>query len=148
MAQETYEKILDDLMEERANLDRMIDWVKGKLSKNDSGDPVTVEKLRSQWGEPTRFPGLRSDSFFKLTTQQAIKACLNIMKKPMTAKDITSALQAGGLTHKAKDLYQTVFPTLMRMKKSGEIDKLPDGNWGLSEWYNRKSSQPQGDEEK
>jgi hypothetical protein len=70
-----------------------------------------------------------------MSVPEAIRAFLNIMKRPQTARDITDALQAGGLSHKAKDLYQTVFPTLQRMKAQGEVDKLANGEWGLSEWY-------------
>jgi hypothetical protein len=144
-----YEKILNDLVEDRANLDRLILWVKGKLAKANPDEPVTVEKLLPKRpDEPMRFPRLKSDTFFKMSFQQAIRECLAIMRRPLSAKEITSALQSGGLTHKAKDLYQTVFPTLQRMKDKGEVDKLPDGLWGLSEWYDRKVSQPPAQEEK
>lgn len=137
-----YEKILDDLLEERANLDKMIAWVRGKLAKGNPEEPVTVDKLLPQRpNEPPRFPRLKADTFFKMSFQQAIHECLAIMRRPMSAKEITVALQSGGLTHKAKDLYQTVFPTLGRMKEKGEVDKLPDGLWGLAEWYDRKTPQ-------
>jgi hypothetical protein len=144
-----YEKILNELQEDRVNLDRLIAWVKGKLAKTNSDEPVTVEKLLPQrQNEPIRFPRLKPDTFFKMSFQQAIRECLSIMRRPMTAREITDALRSGGLTHKAKDLYQTVFPTLSRMKGKGEVDKLPDGLWGLSEWYERKGAQPQPEEEK
>ena len=29
------------------------------------------------------------------------------------------------------------------MKERGEVDKLPDNLWGLSEWYERKSIPPE-----
>jgi hypothetical protein len=76
-----------------------------------------------------------------MSVPEAIRAYLNLVKRPQSARDITDALQAGGLTHRATNLYQTVFPTLQRMMKvSGEVDKLPDGLWALSEWYNRKNA--------
>lgn len=65
------------------------------------------------------------------------------MHKPMSAKDGATALDSGGLAHKAKNLYMTVFPTLMRMKKMGEVERLKDGLWALSEWYDRKGAQTQ-----
>jgi len=144
-----YEKLLSDLEEERANLDKMIAWVKGKLPKADTNGSARVETMIAQRvSEPMRFPRLKPDTFFKMSFQQAIKECLNLMRRPMSARDITQALQEGGLTHKAKDLYQTVFPTLQRMKDKGEVDKLANGEWGLAEWYERKSSQPQAEEDK
>jgi len=131
-----YDKVLADLLEERANLDRMIAWVQVKLGKSEVGPiPPSMLMPGAPQGTPLKFPRLRSDTFFKMSVQEAIRECLNIVRRPMSARDITNALQDGGLTHKAKDLYQTVFPTLMRMKEKGEVDKLANGDWGLSDWY-------------
>jgi hypothetical protein len=138
MAEETdYEKILSDLQEERANLDRMIAWVKGRLAKTDPAEPTTVDSLiQKSISQPMRFPRtLKPDTFFKMSVQQAMRECLSLLKKPLSARDITNYLKSGGFTHKAKNLYQTVFPTLMRMKEKGEVDRLANGEWGLSEWY-------------
>jgi hypothetical protein len=134
-----YAKILTELLEERANLDRMIAWVQAKLAIEERGvgpipGTVTMPSV-AQGTAVLRFPRLRQDAFFKMSVPEAIRAFLNIMKRPQTARDITDALQAGGLSHKAKDLYQTVFPTLQRMKSNGEVGKLANGEWGLSEWY-------------
>jgi hypothetical protein len=133
-----YDKILADLLEERANLDRMIAWVQGKLGKSEQGIlsiPSSVVAQGAPQAMPVRSPRLRSDTFFKMSVPEAIRECLNIGRRPLSAREITNALQEGGLTHKAKDLYQTVFPTLMRMKEKGEVDKLANGDWGLSDWY-------------
>ena len=143
-----FEALLATLEEERANLDKMIAWVKWKLPKADSNGAAKIEQMIAQRSEVMRFPRLKSDTFFKMSFPQAITECLNIMKRPMSARDITNALQEGGLTHKAKDLYQTVFPTLQRMKEKGEVDKLPNGDWGLAEWYRQKSAQSQVEEGK
>ena len=71
-----------------------------------------------------------------MSVSEGIKSYLSIAKRPQTAREITDALKAGGLTFKAKNLYQTVFPTLSRMAtETKEIDKLPDRTWGLAEWY-------------
>jgi hypothetical protein len=91
---------------------------------------------------------ISTDQFFKMSVPEAIRAFLNLQKRPQTARDITDALEAGGLSHKAKDLYQTVFPTLMRMQTKNEVDKLGNGEWGLSEWYRRGNEQDKREPEK
>ncbi len=158
---EDYEKLLGEALEERAivaqdlaGIDSMIAFLKKKLGRTDG--PVTAypdpENLPLRHApvvapQPMRFPRVvSSDAFFKMNVPDAIKAFLNIVKRPQTTRSITDALQTGGLTHRAKDLYQTVFPTLMRMKDRGDIEKLANGEWGLAEWY-RRSTQPQAEEE-
>jgi hypothetical protein len=126
-----YEALLTELVEERANLDRMIAWVQRRLDKGE----LSVSPPQQPSTGILRFPRLRPDQFFKMSVPEAIRAFLNIMKRPQSARDITDALQAGGLSHRAQDLYQTVFPTLQRMKGKGEVDKLANGEWGLAEWY-------------
>jgi len=49
--------------------------------------------------------------------------------------DITEGLKRGGLTTKARNLYATVYPTLLRMEKSGDVVRVTKGEWGLAEWY-------------
>jgi hypothetical protein len=148
-----YGKLVDALTEERNKLDIMLSWAKGKLAEGNSGGSVTVDTLLrdrpDKPSEPLRHPRFKSDTFFKMSVMDAIEECLNLTKRPLTAKDITTALQSGGLTHKAKDLYQTVFPTLSRMKDRGIVERLPTGEWGLAAWYGRKSAlAPQTEEGK
>jgi hypothetical protein len=152
-----YGKVLDALMEERTNLDTMIAWAKRKLAETRAeGEIPTVETLLRGADKPQKpkvdsvrlWGGIKSDTFFKMSVTDAIEHCLNIAKKPLTAKDITETLSVGGLTHKAKDLYQTVFPTLGRMKERGIVEKLPTGEWGLAAWYGRKSAPSQTEEGK
>jgi hypothetical protein len=128
-----YTKVLDDLIVEREKLDAMIGWVKVKLGQN--GTESNTPTLQVTKTEPMRFPRLAPDAFFKMTVSDAIKEYLGIVKRPQTAREITDALKAGGLAFKAKNLYQTVFPTLGRMAEGKEVDKLGDGTWGLAEWY-------------
>ncbi len=145
MAEEfDYEQLLQNLLAERADLDRMIAWVQKRVGH--AGE--VTEKIASPSASssvPMRFPRLAPDSFFRMTVPQAIKAYLNIAKRPKTAKDITAALDAGGLTHQAKNLYATVYPTLLRMEGNNEVARVGKGEWGLTEWYpgGRKASQEQ-----
>ena len=144
-----YAKVLDDLIAEREKLSDMIEWVKLRLARN--GGVVTGPTFQITNTEPARFPRLSPDTFFRMSVADAIKAYLNIAKRPQSAREITDALKAGGLTFKAKNLYQTVFPTLSRMaNETKEVDKQPDGTWGLAEWYSsarRENKNPSSNEE-
>ncbi len=143
MAEETdYEKLLADLEEERAGIDLMIAFVKRRLGQSVEAASSTPP-IKSAGTVPQRFPRLAPDTFFRMSVPQAIKTFLNIAKRPKTAKEITAALDSGGLTHQAKNLYATVYPTLMRMENGGEVVRVSKGEWGLAEWYpsGRKAAQ-------
>lgn len=137
-----YQVILEQLEEEQENIARLIVWVKGKMAQQDGGVQALVEAAPKQ-STPMRFPRpVPSDAFFRMTVPEAIKKCLNIFKRPLSAKEITNALNEGGLTHQAKNLYATVYPTLLRMESANEVARVAKGEWGLSEWYgSRKISQ-------
>jgi len=129
-----YKKVLDELVAEREKLDMMISWVKLRLGQPKiEGKPLVATIVKV--GEPMRVTGISSDAFFRMNVSEAIKAYLEFAKKPQTAREITDALKEGGLAFKAKNLYQTVFPTLSRMEGAGQVAKLKDGRWGLSDWY-------------
>jgi HB1, ASXL, restriction endonuclease HTH domain len=130
-----YQLILEQLEEEQENIARLIVWVKGKMAQQDGGVQTVVETAAKQSG-PSRFPRfLPRDAFFRMSVTDAIKKCLNAFKRPMTAKDITETLNEGGLTHQAKNLYATVYPTLLRMEAANEVARVGKGEWGLAEWY-------------
>ena len=143
MPEETdYEQLLKDLVEERADIDRMIAWVQKRLGQGPDSVESNVQSPKPASTVPMRFPRLAPDTFFRMSVPQAIKTLLSIVKRPKSAKEITAALDNGGLTHQAKNLYATVYPTLMRMERAGEVVRVGKGEWGLSEWYpsGRKAS--------
>ncbi len=143
-----YERILSSLLEERGDLDRMIAWAQKKLGQPSApakpyiGGPDKIGLTKVFEGTVVSSK-LAPDMFFRMSVSQAIKTYLNIARRPQSAKDITAALSGGGLTHKAKNLYATVYPTLLRMEEDGVVARVGKGEWGLSEWYpgGRKSSQ-------
>ena len=83
-------------------------------------------------GRPTQ---MRDDAFFGMKAPQAIKTYLGIAKQPQTVPQIVDALKRGGYLSKSLDLYNSVYTTLGRLDEKGEAVKLPDGRWGLTEWY-------------
>lgn len=152
MSQEIdYEQLIQKLLEDRADIDRMIAWARQKRQQETEGlsgevslpHPQPETAGSNHYAAIQRFPRLAQDTFFRLSVPEAIKKYLNIAKRPKTAKDITAALNAGGLTHQAKNLYATVYPTLMRMESNNEVVRVGKGEWGLNEWYpsGRKGSQ-------
>ena len=147
MNESAYQQLLAELEQERENIERMIVWVKGRMEQTDSVGTITAPAKST----PMRFPRLLApDAFFRMSVPDAIKGYLNVVKRPKTAKDITEGLQQGGLTTKAKNLYATVYPTLLRMEEGGEVVRVTKTEWGLTEWYpgSRKSNQSPEEKEK
>ena len=137
--------LLAELMEERVNLDNMIAWVQKRMAQNGVTSltaPITISKPN----EPQRFPRFSSDAFFRMSVPTAIKAYLNFVKQPANANDIVDGLKNGGLTTRSKNLYATVYPTLLRMKSANEVVKVDKRQWGLAEWY--PARKPADDSEK
>lgn len=131
-----YEQLLASLKEEQENIGKLIVWVEGRMAQQDgSVEAVLTPAPKQPASGPMRFPRLAADSFFRMSVPQAIKSLLNIAKRPRTAKDITDGLKKGGLTSQAKNLYGTVYPTLLRMEKAGDVVRVSNGEWGLAEWY-------------
>jgi hypothetical protein len=148
-----YEQLIEQLLAERADIDRMIAWARKRQAQSGifftdeqsptSNPPQPETAPSNHYGANIpRFPRLAQDTFFRMSVPDAIKKYLNIAKRPKTAKDITTALDSGGLTHQAKNLYATVYPTLMRMEGANEVVRVGKGEWGLSDWYpsGRKAS--------
>jgi hypothetical protein len=147
-----YAGLIEKLLEDRADIDRMVAWATRKLKEETGELPVTASQPQPNAKpiNPIRYGSLAPDTFFRMTVPDAIKKYLNIAKRPKTAKDITAALDSGGLTHQAKNLYATVYPTLMRMEGNNDVARVGKGEWGLAEWYpgSRKGNQEEKTESK
>jgi hypothetical protein len=131
-----YQQLLADLEQERENIERMIVWVKGRMQQSDSAEVAATPTPKPGLDGNVRFPRLLpSDAFFRLSVPDAIKKYLSMVKRPKTGKQITTALDTGGLTHQAKNLYQTVYPTLLRMERDNLVVRVGEREWGLAEWY-------------
>lgn len=132
-----YQQLLADLEQEQENIERMIVWVKGKMQQADAVERIVATGPKTGTDGRARLPrvAMAADAFFRMSVPDAIKKFLNIVKAPRTAQDITAGLDAGGLTHQAKNLYATVYPTLLRMEEAGDVVRLGNRQWGLTEWY-------------
>jgi len=138
-----YAAVLEDLESDKAELDRLIAYIKRK--KFGQGEEVQDS---SQVSSAAHFSGSvisrpatgvlsisAPDAFFGLGLIEAAKKYLAAAKAPRSAKEIAQALVAGGFTTTSKDFNNTVFSVLSREnKQDGGIVKVNTG-WGLPEWY-------------
>ena len=76
---------------------------------------------------------IRSDTFFGLSVPMATKKYLGMTgRQPKSPQEIVAALDAGGCVNAT---YSNVYTALKRLRTAGEVHKLPNGEWGLAEWY-------------
>lgn len=131
--------VLDDLRARRAALDAAIaslEQLVGLGFADVPGAGVSGSAGATTAGktvEPSQVPG---DAFFGLSIVEAAKRYLAMVRRKQSARDIADALERGGITHTSKDFRQTVYSVMAReMKEKGDLVRLPDGEWGLSDWY-------------
>lgn len=154
MEKTVIQQLITELELEIENNQRMISWLKTRMEQGGSGNTISSEVNAMASGNSAthiRFPRIiEPDAFFRMTVSDSIKKYLNIVKRPKIAKDIVDGLQQGGLTTKAKNLYATVYPTLLRMEEGGIVVRVTDTEWGLTEWYPgaRKGNQSPEEKEK
>ena len=69
----------------------------------------------------------------RMAVGDAIAKYLGVTKQPRSVQKIADALEKGGLPHKSKNLYTTVYTALVRGqgKRFSKVKK----DWGLTEWY-------------
>jgi len=134
-----YEAVLADLRDKRAKLDAAIAGIEQFLLGRPSSSAEAGAEAPSQARLPEQ---IESDSFFNLSTTEAIKKYLRMVKKPKPAKVIHDALLEGGFITTAKNFYSNVYTA---MKRSRDFMNVGGGNWGLAEWYSggrRVDAQP------
>lgn len=96
---------------------------------------ITGPRGASATGVPSA-TGIPSDLFFRLSTAQAVKKFLSMMKRPQKPRAIADALKAGGQVNATDDkqAYGNV-ATALRRGTDKEFVQTRQGEWGLVEWY-------------
>ena len=125
-----YEAVLADLEQRRASIEIAIDVIQQLIGQGiTSGPSIGLSEAGATEGS------IPSDFFFGMSIADATRKYLGTVRKPKTTREITIALEAGGLTHTSKDFMKTVSTILnQKAQKGDEITKVHD-KWGLASWY-------------
>jgi hypothetical protein len=144
-----YTAVLADLEAKRAQLDAAIQVIRALIGSGAaSGDAVGTEALAENGTGPSPLrpatghsaASIATDTFFRLSTAQAVRKYLGMVKRPQKTRAIADALQAGGQVHAndPKTAYMNVNVALRRGKDKDFV-QTRNGEWGLAEWYSGKS---------
>lgn len=82
-------------------------------------------------GQPIDLP---EGAFHGKSVPACIELYLSAVKKKKTNKEITAALQEGGVESNASTFSNTVTAALFKLKNDGTVLRFKDG-WGLASWY-------------
>jgi hypothetical protein len=135
-----YEAVIADLEAKKAMIDSTIAGLR-QLMNPVSGGLGTCTVTESDGSVP-------DDFFFGMSVADATKKYLAAVKKPKSTREITDALEKGGLTHASKDFIKTV-STILNQKnreENDEIVKVKD-KWGLLGWYKGMKKKNREDQE-
>ncbi len=125
-----YQAVLADLKRRRDEFDAAIKTVEGIIAQ--------LGPTSSNSGKIRSVQDIPSDAFLTLTIPEAAIKYLGLVRSAQTVAQIWEALKTGGLPHTK---YNAVYNALLRREAQVEdIVKLPDGSWGLTEWYPRTPS--------
>jgi hypothetical protein len=127
-------KFLDVLRAKRAALDTLISAYETAQALGALGQPGDVSSFSGNGisGEAVELP---VGAFLGKSIPAAIKLYLSAVKKKQTIKEISKALQDGGVETTASNFETVVTGALNRLKGATEVLRFKDG-WGLSEHYN------------
>ena len=106
-----YAAVLEDLENDRAELEALIAYIKRKKLGQGMDIQITpgTGSMKSTGMRPTMMRGttIAQDAFFSLGLIDAAKKYLAIMKAPKSAREIADALRAGGFNTTSKDFNNT-----------------------------------------
>lgn len=138
-------------------LERRLD----ELERNGNALRMVINDLRKEDGLPPRPDGggagngssaangggtgklmsIKSDTFFGQKMQTAVRGYLNMRRSstgdgPATPREIYDAITAGGYQFEAKEEHTALvgLRALLR-KRTAFFIKMPNGKYGLTEWY-------------
>lgn len=119
-----YRKVLDDF---RARLFRLDEERQELLHATTAVERI----LRNLAVGTSAHPINGSGRFEKMTVFDAAKAYLRSVGGAATTRDLADALERGGITHKSKDFYNSVFATLTQYSQRRPELAKKKGKWIL-----------------
>lgn len=124
-----YQAVLADLKERREKIDSAIQAVESILAS--LGPTSGTSRVRGS-------QDIAVDAFLGLTIAEAAVTYLALVRTAQSVAQIWEAIKKGGLPHTK---YNAVYNALNRREtQEGDVARLPDGTWGLAEWYPRSPS--------
>jgi hypothetical protein len=134
-----YSAVLEDLKKRRDQLDAAI----AVITQLQGSGAIAFDAVASSAAVqgPVDQP-IETGTFFNLSTPDAIRKYLGMTKRPRKARDITKALQDGGIRTVSSNFYTVVLTTLKRGK---DFMQLPSKEWGLAEWYPGRLPKPRAE---
>ena len=132
-----YKAVLADLKAQRDKIDKAIIGIQTMMGLEVS--ETESHHFETNGARETGSIKIRSDSFFNMSTVDAARIYLQMVKDPQTGRQIAIALKKGGMKSLAKNLTNNVNAILKRAEHStGEFTRVNYKDWGLSEWYKGK----------
>lgn len=124
-----YGVVLADLEAKKSAIENAIAGIKMMLGQGQA------TATSSNGGTDIDTNEIPSDAFFQMPVPDAIRKYLRLVKRPRSVRDITDALEKGGITHTSKAFVNNVSTALFRNanKENGFVKVKSE--WGLMEWY-------------
>lgn len=120
-----YKTLLEDAKRQRAELDAVIAFAERQLGIKSSG---TVPAASANSGSPIE---IQDDTFHGKNILQASVMYLQMVGRPArSTEEIADAITKGGLNAAPPSV-----ATILGRDKSGNIQRVKRGLWGLKEWY-------------
>jgi hypothetical protein len=120
-----FKALLQDLKRQRAEIDATIAYVERQLgAKLPDNKSITINPERGK-------ADIEADTFHRKNILQASEKYLGMVGRPArSTEEIVDALGRGGLPTTTGSV-----ATILGRDKSGTIQRVKRGLWGLSEWY-------------
>jgi hypothetical protein len=128
-----------------AAVDALEDQLREQLEEV-AGTKKLINSLLKKMDEPARYEdvsvgvsgSMRADEYYGKTVTGAVQMFLERVHRAVTAEDITRGLEQGGFDFKPlgwTDAARVRNIAISVAKNPRTFHKLPNGTWGLTEWY-------------
>lgn len=134
-----YSAVLQDLENDRTELESLIAYIKRKKLGQNGDSKITpgagAMGTTSSRANLMTGTAIAPDAFFGLNLVEGAQKYLAMVRTPKTAREIADALKDGGYKTTSKAFNNTVFTVLDRVDKNeGAIAKVNKA-FGLAAWY-------------